>query len=127
MDFNFSFQIISFSILKLLIVMSVGYLLYYFSFINDDFIDTLSLILIRVIFPALIVSKTIDNFDPLRFAYWWALPLGAIAFSLIGVMFISAGFKFFPGIKNKKEFICCSTFQNCGYLPLNIIYFSYFK
>jgi hypothetical protein len=77
------------------------------------------------VFPALIISKTIDNFNPESFSYWWTLPLAAILFSLSGFFLIAFGFRMFPGIKDKKEFICCGTFQNCGYLPMNIIYFSF--
>ena len=125
MYFDFSFHIIALSIIKLFLVMSAGYLLYYFKLIDDKFTDTLSLLLIRLIFPALIISKTIEHFDPGVFSYWWALPLAAMLFSLFGIASLVFVLKFFFNKANKKEFICCSTFQNCGYLPMNIIYFSF--
>ena len=125
MNFDFSFQVIALSILKLFLIMAAGYLLHYFKIIDDKFTDTLSLLLIRLVFPALIISKTIKHFDPGVFSYWWVLPLAAMFFSLFGIVCILFVLKFFPGTKNKKEFMCCSTFQNCGYLPMNIIYFSF--
>jgi len=51
--------------------------------------------------------------------------MAAIVFSFAG-MFIGGLITFlFKGFKSRKEFITSCGFQNCGYLPMNIIIFAF--
>ncbi len=125
MEIQLTFQAVSFAIIKLFILMSCGYFLYFKRMIDDKFVDTLSLLLITVFFPTLIISKTISYFDFSEYAYWWVLPFCGIFFSLggmiLGIIF-HAGFR--KG-KPSREFIVSCGFQNSGYLPMNLILFSF--
>jgi len=125
MELNYTFYTIALAISKLFILMAAGYILYRFRFIDDKFTDTLGLLLIRVIFPALIISKTVSHFSFTEYPYWWFLPLAAIMFSLTGMLMGWVISGFFRGFSAKKEFMSSCAFQNCGYLPMNIILFSF--
>ncbi|MFH1665387.1 MAG: AEC family transporter [Candidatus Omnitrophota bacterium] len=124
MEFNITFYAVVIAIVKLFILMSVGYLLYHYRVIDDKFTDTLSLLLVRVIFPALIISKTITHFSFKEYAFWWVLPVSAIVFSLGGMLMglAASALGRFP---SRKEFMCSCGFQNCGYLPMNLILFAF--
>lgn len=125
MEFELGFYTIVTSIAKLFILTSVGYFLYLRKIIDDSFTDILSMVLVRVVFPALIISKTTSYFSFSEYEFWWFLPLGAVIFSLSG-MALSAMFRgFLKGFSSFKEFMCSSSFQNCGYLPMNLILFSF--
>ncbi len=125
MDINITFYAVSLAIIKLFILVLIGYILRLRKVIDDKFIDTLSLLLVRVVFPALIISKTVTHFSFTKYPLWWILPLSAILFSALGAI---VGLIIYPFLKNfdsRKEFISSVAFQNCGYLPMNLILFSF--
>ena len=105
MEIQLSFDIIISTIGKLFILMLVGYMLHKMKLINDEFVDKLSLLLIRVIFPALIISKTINHFSFSGYTYWWVLSLCAIGFCLGGVAIGWIVLKFLKNFNSKKEFL----------------------
>jgi len=125
MTINFTFATIAIGIGKLFVLMLAGYILYHIKLIDEKFVDRLSQLLVKVIFPALIISKTIQNFSFTAYTYWWMLPVAAIIFSLTAMAIGSVVFKSFRGFSSRKEFICSCGFQNCGYLPMNLIIFSF--
>ena len=125
MELQFTFSTIAVAIIKLFILMLVGYALYRLKVINDKFTDMLSLVLVRVLFPALIISKTITYFSFSEYAWWWLLPLCAIVFSLSGILIGMFTVGLFKGFGSRKEFMTSCGFQNCGYLPMNLILFSF--
>jgi predicted permease len=125
MEIYLPFHTIAATIGKLFILMFAGYMLHRMKLISGEFVDTLSLLLVRLIFPALIISKTISHFSFSGYAYWWILPLCAMAFSLVGLIIGKFVFKFLKNFHSKKEFMCSCAFQNCGYLPMNLILFSF--
>ncbi|MGD2278762.1 MAG: AEC family transporter [Candidatus Omnitrophota bacterium] len=125
MELQFTFQTIAIAIVKLFILMLAGYALHRVKFTSDEFVDKLSLLLVYLIFPALIVSKTIDHFSFTEYAYWWFLPLCAILFSFVGMLMGRLLFGFLKNFSSKKEFVCACGFQNCGYLPMNLILFAF--
>lgn len=125
MEFNFTFLGITAAIFKLFILAFTGYLLYAFKHIDDKFIDTLSKLLVRIIFPALIISKTTEHFSFSEYRYWWFFPVCAAVFSIAGMLlgYVISGF--LRGFRSRKEFMCVCGFQNCGYLPMNLILFAF--
>ncbi|MGB2630323.1 MAG: AEC family transporter [Candidatus Omnitrophota bacterium] len=125
MGLNLSFNVIVLAIGKLFILTLAGYILHRMKFISDEFVDTLSRLLVYLIFPALIMSKTITHFSFTEYAYWWFLPLCAIVFCLAGMAIGWVLFAFLKNFGSKKEFMCACGFQNCGYLPMNLILFSF--
>ncbi|MDP8299390.1 MAG: AEC family transporter [Candidatus Tantalella remota] len=125
MELQFTFYTIALAVVKTFVLMGVGYLLYRTKVIDGKFTDTLSIILVRVIFPALIVSKMITYFSFSGYPGLWVLPLFAIAFSLIGMALGLIAFPFLKGFSPKKEFVASSGFQNCGYLPMTLLLFAF--
>lgn len=126
MQIQLTFLTIITTIAKLSILALVGYFLLQRKLINGDFVDMMSRILVRVIFPALIVSKVISNFDPKEYAFWWFFPLSAMLFSLSGMALGAVALKFIKGkCVSPREFMCACGFQNCGYLPMNLIVFAF--
>ena len=123
MDFQFTFLPLSASIAKIFILMLVGYLACSLKFIGDKGVNILNLLLIRLIFPALIISKIISKFDPLEHPHWWGFPLVAIVFSAAGMAIGLFFYRYLKDFESKKEFICSCGFQNCGYLPISLVYF----
>lgn len=125
MALEFTFSTILIAIAKLLILMFIGYILYWRDIVNDKLVDMLSLVLIRVMVPALIISKTITHFSFAEYTYWWFLPFCAIVLSLFGMIIGAGVFRFLKVSHLRKEFICSCGFQNAGYLPMNLILFSF--
>ncbi|MBU1783963.1 MAG: AEC family transporter [Candidatus Omnitrophica bacterium] len=110
---------------KLCILVVAGYVIYHRKIVNDKFVDMLSQLLIRVIFPCLIVNKTILNFSFSEYENWWLLPVCALLFSLFGMLLGALVLRSFKAPRPEKEFLCAAGFQNCGYLPMNIILFAF--
>jgi len=125
MEIHFTFYAIVTGVVKLFILMFLGYAVYRVKLVDDGFVDKLSLLLVRVIFPALIISKMITQFSFREYAYWWVLPICAVGFSISGMAIGALVLRFFRGFKSPREFMCASGFQNCGYLPMNLILFSF--
>jgi len=105
--------------------MFIGYILRNRKIIDDKFTDTLSLLLVKIIFPALIFTKIISHFNFSAYAYWWILPILAIVLSLLGMAIGYFVYSFINGNAVRKEFMCSCGFQNCGYLPMNLILFAF--
>jgi len=125
MYFDFSFFTIATAISKIFLLMAAGYALYHFRVIDARFNDMLSAVLVRLLFPALIISKTVGHFSFTAYGAWWILPLSAVFFALGGML---VGRWVHALVKNgvpKKEFMCSCGFQNCGYLPMNLILFAF--
>ncbi len=125
MEVYLSFHAIAATMAKLYILVAIGYVIYYRRIVSDKFVDTLSQLLIRVIFPCLIVNKIVLNFSFSEYKNWWLLPVCALFFSLFGMLLGALVFRSFRAPCPRKEFLCTTGFQNCGYLPMNIILFAF--
>ena len=125
MDLQFTFLGISSGVAKLFVLVSAGYLIYRLKLTDDVFLDKLGLLLVRIFFPALIVSKIISRFSFSEFSSWWVLPVSAAVFSIVGVAIGAAVSGLRKDHASAKEFVCSIGFQNSGYLPMNLILFSF--
>lgn len=126
MEFNLTFYTILASIAKLFILMFIGYIIYNRGLIDEKFTDMLSRLLVFILFPALIISKIINHFSFSEDHSWWFLPLAAIIFSVLSMTLGAVIYRvFLKGADIRKEFIASCGFQNCGYLPMNIVLFSF--
>ena len=125
MDFSFSFLTITVAIIKLFMLILVGYYMYNKKIIDEKFTDTLSQVLVKVLLPALIIAKTTHHFDFDVYRHWWIMPICGIVFSLVGMGIGTFVFKLVREEKPFREFICSTGFQNSGYLPMNLILFSF--
>jgi len=104
-------------------MMGLGYFLFYKKIVDDRFVDALSLLLIRVLFPCLIMAKTVTHFNFSEYSLWWLMPVLAVFFSLIGMAISAISLKFLPNIAYKREYMVSVGFQNAGYLAMNLIVF----
>lgn len=125
MELNFTFLTISTAVIKIFVLAGIGYFLCRAKVIDGKFTDTLSLLLVRIIFPALIISKIIAHFSFAEESNWWLMPIWAIAFSLTGMLMGYLVYPAFRQFDSKKEFISSCAFQNCGYLPMTLILFAF--
>ncbi|MDP8258733.1 MAG: AEC family transporter [Candidatus Aadella gelida] len=125
MEFSLTFTAIAVAIAKLFVLMLVGYVLYRKGIFDDAFTDKLSLLLVKIIFPALIFTKIVSHFSFREYTYWWILPLLAIGLSVFGMIIGYLVYRIIRGNEASKEFVCSCAFQNCGYLPMNLIIFSF--
>ncbi|MFH1847149.1 MAG: AEC family transporter [Candidatus Omnitrophota bacterium] len=125
MEIQFTFFTITTAIIKLFILMLLGYVIYHKKFIDDKFTDMLGRLLVSIFFPALIISKTVDHFSFDKYPDWWYLPVAAFIFSAAALIIGAVVYKFLKGFDSKREFMCSAAFQNCGYLPMNLILFSF--
>ncbi|MCK4852155.1 MAG: AEC family transporter [Candidatus Omnitrophica bacterium] len=125
MEIHFTFQAIAAGMAKLFFLVLLGCAIYRLKLVDDKFIDKLTYLLVIILFPSLIISKTITHFSFTQYAYWWVLPVSAVAFSLSGMALGALVFKLFRGFGSRREFMCAVGFQNCGYLPMNLIIFSF--
>ena len=105
--------------------MLAGYMLYQKRLIDDKFVDTLSQVLVKLLFPALIISKTIAHFSFSEYGSWWVLPLSAAVFCLVGMAIGRVILVFLRSCTSRREFMTSCGFQNCGYLPMNLIIFAF--
>jgi predicted permease len=110
-------------ILKLLLIIAIGYISNKKGLIGASAIHALNKIVLWLCLPALIISKTINTFDFAIITYWWILPVVSIAMSGLGAFlgFFAQGL--FKGGLPRKEFISSCAFQNCGYLPMALVVF----
>ena len=125
MDIIFTVDTIVWAVVKLLVLMSVGYVLYSTKVITEDFIAGLSRIVVLLVIPCLIASRIINTFDFNGYPNWWYFPVLGILYCICGM---GLGFVFdriFLKSRSPKEFMCAAGVQNCGYLPMNLIYFSF--
>jgi len=125
MIIEYSFSTIALAIVKLFILIAIGYVIYYRKIIDERFLDVLSQLLVRIIMPCLIISKTISHFSPSDFTFWWLLPLVAVLFPAAGMILAWVSSRFGRRGMPWKEYLCSVGFQNCGYLPMNIFLFAF--
>lgn len=125
MQIDISFLTIATAIVKLSLLALAGYGLYHIKLISSEFLDGLSQVLVKLLFPSLIIFKIVSSFSPAEYPFWWTLPLSAIAFALFGMALGWVIMKPLGPFESPKEFMCACGFQNCGYLPMNLIVFAF--
>lgn len=125
MDLYFNFYDTSTAVIKMMFLVITGFIVFRFNIIDEIFLTKMSALLINILFPALIMYKTVTNFNFGAFPLWWLVPLVSGLFSLGGMIIGLLIFKLARFSRDKDEFICSVAFQNAGYLPMNIILFSF--
>ncbi|MBF0493643.1 MAG: AEC family transporter [Candidatus Omnitrophica bacterium] len=92
---------------------------------DKHFVDKLGKLLVVLIFPCLIAHRITSSFSFTELYYWWALPIAAVAFSALGLLLGFLFYGFSKDKEGKREFLCAAAFQNCGYLPMSVIFFMF--
>ncbi|MCM8787838.1 MAG: AEC family transporter [Candidatus Omnitrophica bacterium] len=111
--------IVTSAIIKLAFVAIFGFFLYKRKIIEDKVLDFLTYFLVNFTVPFLAFSHILEN---LKKSYWFTVFL--FLFLSLAIFFIGTILGIIFSIRKthnfKKEFISLISFQNCGYLPLNI-------
>jgi len=111
------------AILKVFLIASFAGFLTYKKVFTEDFIDGLSVLVVKVFLPLQIFATIMKSFDPEAQSYWWAVPLVAMGFAFIGLLF-SVLF-FLRNIREKKALFPLAGMQNAVYLALPIGEFAF--
>jgi len=90
---------------------------------TEEFIDGLSVLVVRVFLPLQMFSTITRTFDPGAQSYWWAAPLVGMGLGFTGLIFSSLLFA--GSIKEKKSLFPLSGMQNAVYLALPIGEFAF--
>ncbi|MCM8819451.1 MAG: AEC family transporter [Candidatus Omnitrophica bacterium] len=112
-------EIVAGAIIKLTFVAIFGFLLYKRKIIEDKVLDFLTFFVVNFTLPFLAFSHILENLKKsslhLIFRFLFLSFLIFFIGTILGIVF-----SFRKSHNFKKEFISLISFQNCGYLPLNI-------
>jgi malate permease and related proteins len=113
---------IALSVIKLSLIACFGFMLYRRKIIDARVLKFLTLFVINFTIPALIFSRLINNHQAVNsYPVWFFLAVSCAIFFgglLLGIL-LSIG----RNKTKKREFLSVISFQNAGYLPMNIAYF----
>jgi predicted permease len=119
----YDFHSIVFGLVKILLLIGVGYALNRNKLIGKNGVDSLSNLALWACLPALMLSKITSKFIPSAFPGWWLLPLSSLSISALGLCVGYVFQKPFKGFSSGREFMSSCAFQNCGYLPMTLVAF----
>ena len=114
--------VVSLAVIKLSLVALLGFYLYRRSFIKEESLRFLTFFVINFTFPFLIFSHFIENSRIVlahSLGVFVAISVTIFLFGYILGFIVS----FKRSHKFKREFISVVSFQNAGYLPINIAFF----
>jgi len=111
------------AILKVFLIASFAGFMTYKKIFTEQFIDGLSVLVVRVFLPLQMFSTIMKSFDPSTQSYWWAAPLVGIGLAFAGLLFSSLLFA--GSIREKKALFPLSGMQNAVYLALPIGEFAF--
>ncbi|UCG34938.1 MAG: AEC family transporter [Candidatus Omnitrophota bacterium] len=113
---------ISFAVLKLCLIAVFGFILYRKRIVDRRVLDFLMLFVINFTIPCLFFSRLIDNTQiVLSHSLWNFIFLSIVIFLLGYGLGILASLKKSKAVR--REFVSMVSFQNSGYLPMNIAFF----
>ncbi len=111
------------AIFKVFLIASLAGFMTYKKVFSEEFIDGLSVLVVRVFLPLQMFSTIMRSFDPATQSYWWYAPLVAMALAFGGLLFSSLLFA--RNIREKKSLFPLSGMQNSVYLALPIGEFAF--
>ncbi|MCE1199351.1 MAG: AEC family transporter [Marinilabiliales bacterium] len=104
------------ALLKILLIALLGVILVRTKVFTSADVSSFSSLMILVLYPAMIFSKTILTLKPDEFPLWWVLPL--LGVGLIAIGSLLAMLLFATDLKKKRNLIPLTSMQNAGYLAL---------
>lgn len=113
---------IFFAIVKLFLITFMGFCLYEKKILKDDTLNFLTIFVVNLAIPFLIFTNIIDNFIPGKTPSVLLFGGLSILIFLLGLL-LGALFSFSVSKTIRREFISLVSFQNSGYLPMNIAFF----
>ena len=115
------FSSISQAMLQVFVLGLAGFILVKKRILSSAGLDGLTDFFIGLVFPALIFSQIVREFDFKAVGHWWLFPLLSLGVTALG-LFVGYGFSFnLKDAYTRREFIALSGFQNSGYLPLVLL------
>jgi predicted permease len=115
-------SVISFAVIKLSLITVFGFFLYRKNFITEEVLRFLTFFVITITVPFLIFSHLIGNEGVILENSLWIFIAVSLGIFLTGWI-LGYVFSFRRRHRLKREFISVVSFQNAGYLPMNIALF----
>jgi len=110
------------AIVKLSLIAGFGFFLYRRKIANDAALNFLTSFVINFSVPFLIFSQITKDFTQQFKPEFWFFIVISFAIFALGFL-VSFILSFFERVDFRREFIAMVSFQNCGYLPMNIALF----
>jgi len=114
--------IVSLAIIKLSLISLLGFFLYKRKILGEESLRFLTFFIINFSVPFLIFSHLIQKSDIVIGHHLWIFIAISVGIFVLGY-FLGVGFSFAAKKDIRKEFISTVSFQNSGYLPMNIAFF----
>lgn len=121
--FGQTFLSVSQGLLIIFIIAALAAFLTHRKIINQEMINGFSRLTVRIFLPFLIFYTITSEFDPAQQAYWWKIPLAAIAIPSLGLLV--SWLLFYRNARVKKSYFPLASMQNAAYLVLPIGEFVY--
>ncbi|MFH1093787.1 MAG: AEC family transporter [Candidatus Omnitrophota bacterium] len=121
MEFLLNFTKVFSGIIEIFLIVSVGVFFSKLKLVDKQGLRTLSALTINLFLPCLIFNHLIHYFSFSSPRDWWLYPLMGVCIPALGFIVGSVICAMDKSIKEKDEFICLISFQNCGYLPLLLV------
>ncbi len=115
------FTDVALAILQIFLMGLAGFLFVKRKFIDDAGLSLLARLMIFFFWPCYVFYHLMTDFHLETYPNWWMFPLLSLGVTLLGMMVGRVTLFFFPGIKQRKEYVSLVTFQNSGYLPLMLV------
>jgi len=115
------FKITGSAMAQIFFLGALGYVFVKKGLLSYAGLDALSRLVIQVIFPALIFTQLIKNFNFSLYPNWWVFPLISLAITLSGLLVGGILLKLLKLKTHKLQFLSLVGFQNSGYLPLALV------
>ena len=112
-------MVISFAIIKLSLIALLGVFLYRRGIIDDKGLGTFTFLVVNIALPFLFFSRLLEHADFVVSGALWQPLLLSLLIYFVGFL-LAAIFHFKRNHGLKREFIALVSFQNAGYLPINI-------
>lgn len=112
------FKITGLAMAQIFILGALGYILVRKNMLSHEGLGALSRLVIQVIFPALIFTQLLQNFNFNLYPNWWVFPLVSLVITASGVIVGLLLLKLIKLKSHKLQFLSLVSFQNSGYLPL---------
>ncbi|UCC94967.1 MAG: AEC family transporter [Candidatus Omnitrophota bacterium] len=110
------------TIVKLSLIAALGFYLFRKKIIKEATLQFLTFFVVNFTVPSLIFSRIVEGFNPALKPHFWVFVVLSFLFFALGVI-LSGGSCFLVRPALRREFISLVSFQNCGYLPMNIAFF----
>jgi len=113
---------VALAIIKLAVIALLGFYFYKKTLITEEVLRFLTFFVVNCTIPLLIFSQLIENPGLVQGSSLWIFL--ALSFSIFaGGWLLSFAVSFWRTHKFKREFVSMVSFQNGGYLPINIAFF----